>query len=166
MRIAKSPSLLTHLPQRVRGKRKRPGAILIEHAIVLPILLTMFLGMVVVGLGVFRYQQVVTLAREGARYASVRGAMYQAETGNPAVTAADVYNNSILPMAVGLDTSSLSHSVTWPNGNAPIYADPNSNPPGQPVGATVVVTVTYVWIPEALFGGMTLSSTSVMPMQY
>jgi hypothetical protein len=139
---------------------------LLEHALVLPILVLLFLGLVIFGLGVFRHQQMVTLAREGARYACVRGAQYQAETGNPAATPSDVYNQAILPMAVGLDVASLSYSVTWPNGNAPVYADPNSIPPGQPAGATVVVTVTYNWIPEALFGGMTLSSTSVMPMQY
>src|SRR5262249_26080644 len=149
-----------------RSDYRRPGATLLEHALILPTLLTLFLGMVVIGLGVFRYQQMVTLAREGARYASVHGAQYAAETGNPAATPADVYNQAILPMAVGLDVGSLSYSVTWPNGNAPVYADPNSTPPFQPVGATVVVTVTYIWVPEALFGGATLSSTSVMPMQY
>ena len=31
-------------------------------------------------------------------------------------------------------------------------------------GNTVTVTLTYQWIPEGMFGGMTLSSTSVMPM--
>jgi hypothetical protein len=139
---------------------------LLEHALVLPMLLLFFLGIVIVGLGVFRYQQTVMLAREGARYASVRGAQYQAETGNPAATASDVYNQAILPMATGLDVASLSYFVSWPNGNAPVYADPNSNPPFQPVGATVVVTVTYNWVPEAFFGGVILSSTSVMPMQY
>ena len=34
-------------------------------------------------------------------------------------------------------------------------------------GNTVTVTVSYDWVPEALLGtGVTLSSTSVMPMSY
>jgi Flp pilus assembly protein TadG len=144
----------------------RRGAVMLEQALILSILVMLIIGLVVAGLGIFRYQQMVMLAREGARYASVRGAQYQAETGNPAATPADVYNQTILPMATGLDIGSLSYSVTWPNGNAPVFADPKSTPPGQLVGTTVVVTVTYNWVPEALFGGATLSSTSVMPMQY
>jgi hypothetical protein len=56
--------------------------------------------------------------------------------------------------------------VVWPKGNSPVYADPTSIPPGQPKGATVEVTVTYTWIAEAFFGGATLTSKSVMPMQY
>jgi hypothetical protein len=31
---------------------------------------------------------------------------------------------------------------------------------------TVTVTLTYQWIPEAFFGGITLRSTSVLPMSY
>jgi hypothetical protein len=30
----------------------------------------------------------------------------------------------------------------------------------------VTVTLTYNWVPEAFAGGVTLSSTSVMPMSY
>ena len=150
----------------LRSPRKRKGAALVESAFVLPILILLILGIVIVGLGVFRYQQMATLAREGARWASVHGAQYQSETGKPAATASDVYNTAILPMATGLDVSKLSYSVSWPNGNLASYEDPNSNPPGQPLGASVVVTVRYNWIPEAYFGGVTLTSTSTMPMQY
>jgi Flp pilus assembly protein TadG len=150
----------------LKSSRKRKGAALVESALVLPVLILLILGIVIVGLGVFRYQQMATLAREGARWASVHGAQYAADTGKSAATASDVYNTAILPMAVGLDLKSLSYSVSWPKGNLPSYADPNSNPPGQPVGATVVVTVRYNWIPEAYFGGVTLASTSTMPMQY
>jgi len=34
------------------------------------------------------------------------------------------------------------------------------------VNNTVIVTVAYQWLPETLFGGGTLSSTSKMPMSY
>ena len=43
----------------------------------------------------------------------------------------------------------------------------NPGPPGviQPaVNSTVTVTVTYQWVSEAYFGGLTLKSTSTMPM--
>jgi hypothetical protein len=35
-----------------------------------------------------------------------------------------------------------------------------------PIQNTVTVTLTYTWVPEAFLGGVTLSSTSVMPMSY
>ena len=37
---------------------------------------------------------------------------------------------------------------------------------GLPTALTVTVTLTYRWVPEAFLGGVTLSSTSVMPMSY
>jgi Flp pilus assembly protein TadG len=145
----------------LKPKNRRKGAVLVENAIVLLILIMFIFGILVGGLGVFRYQQVVTMAREGARYACVRGT----ESG-VTITDTDVYNNAILPMAVGLDTTKITYTVVWPNGKGATYTDPNSNPPGQPRSASVEVTVNYDWIPEAFFGGATFSSKSVMPMQY
>jgi hypothetical protein len=70
--------------------------------------------MAVVGLGVFRYLQVAAAAREGARYASVHGGQWASEQNSGTLTTpTDVYNNAILPHAVGLDTSQLTYSVTW-----------------------------------------------------
>ena len=139
---------------------------MVETAIVLLIVVMFIIGAMVGGLGVFRYIQVASLAREGGRYAIVRGTQYQADGKGTAATKTDVYDNAILPNAVGLDLSSLTYSVVWPNGNAPVYANPSSSPPGQPIGTTVEVTVTYTWVPEAFFGGATMTSKSVMAMQY
>jgi Flp pilus assembly protein TadG len=140
---------------------------MVEAAIVLPILFLFILGLIVIGLGVFRFQQVAALAREGARYASVHGAQYAEESGSAAATPSDIYNNAILPQAVGLNPSNLSYSVTWDANNAPTRANANSSPPGAPLGNTVSVSVTYTWMPEMLLvGPINLSSTAVMPMSY
>jgi hypothetical protein len=111
------------------------------------------LGTCVLAMGIHYYQLVATLAREGARYASVHGAQYAAVTGNPAATSSSVYTNAILPIAVGLNTSNLSYTVTWPSGNSPY------NP--------VSVKVTYQWTPGLyITGSINLTSTSVMPMSF
>lgn len=136
---------------RALGQRRR-GASLVEFAFVAPVFFLLVIGLVVGGVGVFRYQQVASLAREGARYASVRGSKYQQVTGNPAATPADVYNNAILPGSVALDPAQLSSSVTWS--------------PDNKQGSTVSVQVTYRWIPEAFLGGVTLGSTSTVSMSY
>jgi Flp pilus assembly protein TadG len=155
MRAANSPN------------RSRRGATMVEAALVLPTVFLFIIGMCVIGLGIYRYQQVASLAREGARYASVHGTQYAADTGNAAATATDIYNNAIQPMAVGLNTSSLSYSVSWNPSNSPTSYNSGSTPPGAPVDNTVSVTVTYQWTPELyLTGPINLTSTSVMPMSY
>jgi len=83
----------------------RRGIQAVEVAIVLPVLMMLTLGTCSTAMGVYYYQLVATLAREGARWASVHGTQYAADTGNSAATPADIYNNAILPMAVGLTPS-------------------------------------------------------------
>jgi hypothetical protein len=69
-----------------------------------------------------------------------------------AATPSDVYNNAIAPKAIGMDKSLLSYEVTW---------DPNKRQ-----NSNVTVRVTYQWIPKKYFGGVALTSTSVMPVTY
>ena len=133
-------------------KSPRRGALILECALVYPITFMIILGIIIGGLGVFRYQEVASLAREGSRYASLHGAAYQQNTGKSAATASDVYNHAILPKAVALDLSQLSYTVTW-------------NPDNQ-AGSTVTVKVTYHWVPEAFLPSMNLSSTSTVVMIY
>jgi Flp pilus assembly protein TadG len=146
---------------------RRLGTTTVEAAIVLPTVFLFIIGMCVIGLGIYRYQQVASLAREGARYASVHGTQYAFNTGNSAATATDIYNNAIQPMAIGLNTGSLSYSVTWNTSNSPTSYSSTSTPPGAPVNNSVSVTVTYSWTPELYVAGpINLTSTSVMPMSY
>jgi Flp pilus assembly protein TadG len=150
-------------PRRPSDRRRR-GSNLVETAVVLPVSLMLIIGTCVIGLGIFRYQQMATLAREGARYASVHGTQYQQDTLNAAATPTDVYNNAILPMAVGLNPTYLTYYVTWDKTNSPT-SPVGSN--SQPQQNTVSVTVNYQWTPELyITGPITLTSKSVMPMSY
>ncbi len=133
-------------------RRTRRGVTIVECAVVYPALLILLIGLVVGAMGVFRYQQVASLAREAGRYASVHGYTYQQMTNSPAVTPTDIYNAVIQPEAVGLDLSRLTYSITW-------------NPDNRQ-GGMVNVTISYQWIPEAFVGGVTLQSTSSMPVSY
>ena len=147
-----------------RAPQRRSGATVVEAAFVYPVLFLLVLGLLVGAGGIFRYSQLASLAREGARYASVHGGLYQQETGNPAATPQDVYNNAILPFATNLDLSQLTYSVTWNTDNMPYHMTADYE---KPVANTVSVTVVYKWFPEAYFmGPLTLSSTSTVPMSY
>ena len=67
---------------RRKSQLRRRGVSVVEAAVVYPITILLLLGTVVLGLGVFRYQQIQSLAREGARYASVHGPQYAADSGS------------------------------------------------------------------------------------
>jgi Flp pilus assembly protein TadG len=152
------------LRHHARGSRR--GAALVESAIVLLLTLLLVLGAVVIGLGVFRYQQLASLTREAARYASVHGGQYQKDTGKAAATSQTIYSNVIATQAVAFDPTQLQNNlqVTWDNNSKmPVYFDYSNN---VWKNNNVTVTLTYTWVPEAFLGGITLSSTSVMPLSY
>jgi Flp pilus assembly protein TadG len=136
-----------------------------EAALVLPVYFFMILGMVFGGLSVYRYQQVAEVAREGARWASVRGAdnarpVDKGGTGKPIATVSDVYNKGMKHAAVSFDKSNVAISgsgctsdpfqftVTWSDAN-------------QKKGTTVTVMVKY-----KLLSGVYVSSTSTMVIAY
>jgi Flp pilus assembly protein TadG len=97
----------------LKPERRHPrGAVVVECAVVYPVVFLFILGLLVGGMGVFRYQEVAHLAREGSRYASLHGTSYAQTTGKAAATDTDVYNNAILPNVVALDTRQLKYTGT------------------------------------------------------
>jgi hypothetical protein len=116
------------------------------------------------------------MAREGARWASVHGWQYNQDTGNATATPQSIYTNAIQPHAAPLDTSgmsfnssggqgtSLDFTVTWLNSNQKTKNWDSTNQVWMM--NTVTVTVTYTWAPQLYLGPVTLSSTSVVTIQY
>jgi Flp pilus assembly protein TadG len=141
---------------------QRPGATAVEYAVISPLVFLLIFGLAIGGLGIFRYQQVASLAREGARYASVRGVEYSTDMKQPAATEETIYKEVILERAVGLDRNALTCKVSWNKYNTPRTV----NDDGTISGNIVSVTVNYQWFPEGFLGGIMLSSTSKLPMSY
>lgn len=127
------------------NKLLRRGASVVEMAIVAPLVFAMTIGVIMGGLGVFRYNQVASLAREGARWASVRGPEYQRLNQAPRPTADDLMAEVISKRSVALNQKLLQCDLVW-----------------GPNDSTVSVTVRYQWIPEAFFEGGIFQSTAVM----
>ncbi len=111
--------------------RDTAGGSAVELAFVLPIMLALVAGTVDGGRALFAFNTVEKLAKEGARYASVRGS----ETPSPA-TQAEI-TDYLKSQATGLDNAKLTVNPTWPDG---VNHDP---------GERVTVTVTYQY--DALF---------------
>ncbi len=151
--------LLPHQAQ----STERSGATTVEAAFVLPLTFVLMLMMVVGSMGVFRYQEVATLAREGARYASTHGYQFRRDSGldlgTPEEWKDDIIDNAIRPQMIALDPNRVTFTVTWPD---------VINQPGKPdnwPGSKVDVTVSYDWVPEwGLVGPIRLTSTSSMPI--
>ena len=59
-----------------------PGQALVETALVLPLFLTIVLGVIVLGIGLFYQQQVTNAAREAARYAAIHSATSDCPTSS------------------------------------------------------------------------------------
>jgi Flp pilus assembly protein TadG len=155
--------------------RKRPirrGSAMVEAAFILPIFLTLCLGMIDLGIAVFQNNAVAEASRQGARIASVHGA-YAADDGSGTVwgptsdlNAAGSSTTDPIPIAIrnagalaGLNPANVLISVSWPTGTNSVAN-----------GDTVKVTVSHPWTPVIfyVFGNTSvkLTATSIMPIAH
>ena len=109
---------------------RRSGAALVEAAFVLPVLLLLLYSLFCGAIMVITVDEVDAAAREGARWASVRGSSYYFNTAQPPATAADV-DTHVKSQPVTLETSRITTNVSWQANNRP--------------GNYVTVEVRYQW---------------------
>jgi len=144
--------------RRPKGGNRR-GATLVEAAITTSALTILLLGMVDLGVGVFRNHMISEAARQGARQASVHGAKAdQLGSWGPtafsgAGTSTDAKVTGMLPYLTGLDLSQVTIQFQWPDG-------------GNQIEQYVQVTVGTTWSPmlTSVFGASAynLSASSTM----
>lgn len=96
---------------------------MVETAISITIFLTLLLGVIDFGYGLYTYDLVSYASKIGSRWAIVHGS-----TSSTPATASDV-QNYIAGQVAGLDPSKLQVTTSW---------SPNNSP-----GSTVSVAVTY-----------------------
>jgi Flp pilus assembly protein TadG len=134
-----------------RHTPRRSGAAAVEAAIVLPVALLLIYGIMSGAVMVLVTDEVATVSREGARWASVRGYTYSRTTNRPAATAADI-QNFCLAQGVTLDPSKMTVNVYWTTSNM--------------MGNYVTVEVHYQWEGLAIFSGQEFVSRSTMLVSY
>lgn len=155
-----------------RNRRTRRGALAVETAIVLPVMLFCVLGIILGGLAVFSSQMIAYHARDAARYASVHGGDYQNDAEQNSPTAQQILERAVLPGVAGLDPAYLSIQVQWIDKSTNLVyewdAAPKDvrsiTPVGEYVSNTVRVTVRYQWTPGVFMDPITLQSVSEMAM--
>ncbi len=108
------------------------GAPVVEFAIIAPILMVITVGIIDIGRAVWTSTTLEHVAREGARFASVRGAGHVAEATE---TSVETY---VEGRATGLSATDMTVAVSWAGGD-------NSS------GSSVTVQVSYDF--DLLLGG-------------
>jgi Flp pilus assembly protein TadG len=128
--------------RRYTGSRK--GNALVETALCFLLYMSMFLAIIEFGFGVFQYNFVSYAAKEGARYASTRGAM----SGSP-VSETEI-QDLIRNQSVAMTRDKIAVKAVW---------DPDNTP-----GNTVTVAVSYPITPVLgwLLGSFTVGASSTM----
>jgi|HubBroStandDraft_3_1064219.scaffolds.fasta_scaffold05940_2 Flp pilus assembly protein TadG len=133
-----APTIWISARSNARGKRQR-GSTLVEQAIILPVLLILFFGVVDMGRALYAYSFVSYIAREATRWASVRGGGV-----NGKATTGDVTNFVKGEATTGINPANLAAATVWkpPANGSPLCPGGNAN--NKP-GCVVQVTVTYTF---------------------
>ncbi len=119
------------------------GSSAAEFAIIVPILLALTLGAIDGGRAMLTFNSVEKLAKDGARFASVRGSEYSSPATQTDVT------DHVKGRATGLDNTKIAVAVTWTPDNDP--------------GSVVAVRVTYAFDTLFLpFGTLNFDRTSTL----
>lgn len=132
----------------IRDRHQR-GSTLLEFGLILPVFLLLTVGIVDLGRGIWAYNTLAHAAREGARYAMVRG-----ETSQHPASSGEV-KEVVRSRSLGLDPQKVVVTTSW---------EPDNKP-----GSTVQVQVQYNFQPVTpLFPSepIVLSSTSRMVIAY
>ncbi|PYT11574.1 MAG: hypothetical protein DMG59_26010 [Acidobacteria bacterium] len=136
----------TRISRATLNRRKgQRGSTLVEGALCFTVFLMILFGTIDFGRAVFAYNFTSYAAREGARYAIVRG-----QSSGHAASADDI-TNYIKREAVGLDPGAITVNTTW---------SPDNN-----TGSTVQIQVQYAFqpiVPYMPSGPLSFSTTSRM----
>jgi Flp pilus assembly protein TadG len=146
------------------------GGQLIEFTLCLPILLTVFLGVVYFSFVMYAANFVTNGANDGARYAMVRGSEWKGKactttsTVDCMATNTDVSNFVTSTLPGGLGSASLTVVATWSGktstgGNCDTQNGSNSPNCLVKVQVTDIVSLPLPYVSSP---SMTLSSTAVM----
>jgi len=156
------------LPNADQGRRFLhcdEGANVVEMAVASSILFAMLFGIIELSLALYTYNYVSDAAREGTRYAIVRGSSCNALT-NCSATAAQIQTYVQNLGYPGVRAANTTASTTWfsPSASTPVTWTSCGTPCNAP-GNAVQVTVTYSFglsIPFVPKQTLSLHSTSRM----
>ncbi len=133
---------------------REEGSTLIEFAVTLPVMFMLLFMFMELCLIFYTHDMISEVAREGSRYAMVRGGSCPNSTTPTCKVGATAVNAYV-------------NGIGWPNlgGGTMTVNTQYSDPTNEAVGSTVTVTVTYVFnitMPFVPRSAITMTSTSMM----
>ncbi len=142
------PLLRSNWQEISRSFRHRPGesgAEVFEFALVMPVLFLVLFGVMGFGQALYSYHFVSHAAREGARFAIVRGAACSTFATACPADDRDVRNYvvSIAPGGIDTSTNNLQVTTTWPGNGAGTCTTANS--PGCPVKVQITYNFHFIF---------------------
>lgn len=145
------------------ARRRERGASLPETALVMVVLLTLLFGIIDFGRTMYTYAYVAQLARQGARWAIVRGSQCTLlDHCNASSTDVQTYVRSLSYGAT--NSNNITVSATWPGSSCP--PGQSGNAPGCLVSVSVQYPFQFMlpYLPKTAghFTIITMSSTSKM----
>jgi Flp pilus assembly protein TadG len=144
---------LTGAAHPAASHEREGGQAIVEIAIALPVIAAFTFVMIEVCLMFYSYCMISESAREGTRYAIVRGATCQTSQGGSCTVSAATMNGVVTHLNwPNLGNGTMSANTTYPDGN--------ENP-----GSRVKVVVSYTFpysMPFMPKGSIHMASTSVM----
>jgi Flp pilus assembly protein TadG len=160
-----STGRLSNAKQDRRFVHRDEGSNVVEMAVVSSVLFAMLFGIIEISLALYTYNYVSDAAREGTRYAIVRGSSCNVLT-NCSVTAAQIQTYVQNLGYPGVRAANTTVSTTWfsPSASTPVTWTACGTPCNAP-GNAVQVTVTYSFglgIPFVPKKTLSLHSTSMM----
>lgn len=145
---------------RTRGLRGERGSAQVEFALVSILLMMQLIGIMELGRAVWMYGTLAHAAREGARYAIVRGAESKQYRGTGWEAAAADVQTYVRARAVGF-SSAVNVTTTWDPDNV-TACEPNNKP-----GCVVQVRATTSFSGMTAFmPNLTLRATSRMVISF
>jgi Flp pilus assembly protein TadG len=145
----------------MKTKHFQRGSSLPETVIVMSVLLALMFGIIDFGRALYTYGFVTTIAREGARWASVRGSSCALLDHCPANSGTTDIETYVQGLSEGATTaSSLTATLSFPSCPAGVSSTPTNKP-----GCNAMVTVSYPFTFIAPFvsnAKITMTSTSQM----
>ena len=123
--------------------RNEHGAVAVEFALLLPLIVVILFGMTEFGINLSRWEDYESAAREGARYAAV-----QCQPRQPGDPASGPCTNSMIARAINQASSSLALSgsditVTITHSGAPVASSDCSQYQGDAISVSWVQTFTF-----------------------
>ena len=148
-------------------RRRERGQSLIEAVFSMIMLLTVLFGIIQCSLAVYSYHFIAFAAREGARWAMVRGSACTNGTGGSCTATGTDIQNYVKGLGFpGIDTSAMTVAVTCgANGSNPATPASTCVTPNNDPGDLVRVAITYTFplgIPFVPTNIITMKSSSQM----